>query len=238
MKTSYLFKRLSLAVVFSFSVLAMYSQSAEIDPLATLREGNERFISSKTIHPHQDMATVEALKAGQKPFAIIVSCSDSRVTPELVFDQGLGDLFSIRTAGNVMSDYEEGSIEYAAEHLGTKLIVVMGHQGCGAVKAFLDYAEDRDNERNHHGNGANEHSEIAGHIKAIVDKMASEEEENEVLAEEGEHYEKAVIANVINGVKQLRKSDPILAKMYKEGKVNIVGAVYRIDNGKVEFLDF
>ncbi|MFT3994651.1 MAG: carbonic anhydrase [Dysgonomonas sp.] len=220
-----------VSVLSLLSYLPIYAQSTTTDPLTILQEGNKRFVQNELAHPNQSMSTVEALKGGQEPFAIIVSCSDSRVTPEIVFDRGLGDLFSIRTAGNVMSDYEEGSIEYAAQHLGTKLVVVMGHQGCGAVKAFLDYAD-------HNDEAHESHAEIAGHVKSIIEKMNSEEEEIAVLSEDGEHYEKAVVANVINGVKQLRNSDPILAKMYKNGEINIVGAIYHIDNGQVEFLNY
>lgn len=238
MKTAILFRRLSVMLtLLSFTFAAVAQQ--ESDPVALLKEGNKRFVTNQMLHQRQDSLTVKDLTGGQHPFAIIVSCSDSRVTPEIVFDRGLGDIFSIRTAGNVMSDYEEGSIEYAAEHLHTKLIVVMGHEGCGAVKAFLDYAEGKENEHNRSDREASkQHAEVAGHIKHILEKMDSEEEEQAVLATPGEHYELAVRANVMNGVKQLRKSDPILAKMYNEGEIQIVGAIYHIDNGEVEFLDF
>lgn len=238
MKTICLPKHFRLIIIFTCWTFVAFSQNQQQDPLTRLQDGNKRFCSDQMLHKSQDQATVKELTAGQHPFAIIVSCSDSRVTPEIVFDQGLGDIFSIRTAGNVMSDYEEGSIEYAAEHLGTSLIVVLGHQGCGAVKAFLDYAEHKHNDCNEleHGS-ANEHKEVAGHIKYILEKMENEDEEKEVLSTPGDHYALAVKANVINGVKQLRKSDPILAKLYKERKINIVGAIYHIDNGIVEFLN-
>lgn len=238
MKTIHFSKCLGLAFAFTFITLSGFSQSQQQESLEKLKTGNQRFCSGQMLHNNQDQATVANLKTAQHPFAIVISCSDSRVTPEIVFDQGLGDIFSIRTAGNVMSDYEEGSIEYAAEHLKTPLVVVMGHLGCGAVKAFLDYAENKRNHRNEleHG-GANEHKEIAGHIQHILSKLENEEEEKEVLAQPGDHYDLAVLANVINGVKQLRKSDPILSKMYKAGEINIVGAVYHIENGEVEFLE-
>lgn len=195
--------------------------------LAILKEGNARFVSGQAVHIHQDMETLKDLAKGQNPKCIIVSCSDSRVPPEIVFDQGLGDVFSIRTAGNVMSDYEEGSIEYAVEHLHTPLLVVMGHQGCGAIQALLDNADNLDDD----------HEEVADHVSKIIKKLASEEEEQEILHSEHRDSNKAVMANVINGVKQLRNSDPILKDAYASGELLIVGAIYHLDSGEVEFLD-
>lgn len=230
MKKYYLLNRLWLTTIFSLFAILSFAQNQDIDALSILKEGNKRFCAGKLEHGHQDMARVNELKGGQAPLAIVVSCSDSRVTPEIIFDQGLGDVFSIRTAGNVMADYEEGSIEYAAEHLGTKLIVVMGHTSCGAVKAFMDIKH----KDNHEGE---EHNEDLGHIQAIVDKLDSEEEEAEVFRTEGDTYSRAIKANVVHGVKQLRNSEPFLSEMYKEEKVNIVGAIYHIETGEVEFLD-
>lgn len=228
MKINVLLKYLLITVSILFSICA---KAQTKDAIGLLKEGNKRFCSNQMLHQHQTAETVKELESAQHPFAIVVSCSDSRVSPEIVFDQGLGDIFSIRTAGNVMSDYEEGSIEYAAEHLNTKLVVVMGHQGCGAIKAFLDYAE-------HKGENKQDNPEETGHIKSIVDKMNSEEEQEEVLYLSNDRYNNAVKANVINGVKQLRKSDPILSHLYNEGKIQIVGAIYNIHDGEVEFLDF
>lgn len=233
MKSFHVFPKLlflSFLVLFSTSI---YAQEQPTDPLSLLKDGNKRFSMNSMLHRHQNIETVKELETGQHPFAVIVSCSDSRVTPEIVFDQGLGDLFSIRTAGNVMSDYEEGSIEYAVEHLDTKLVVVLGHQGCGAVKAFLDYVEGHD----HDVDNAN-FSDMADHIQSIIKKMNSEDEEIELLKAGNLDYSQAVRANIINGVKQLRTSDPILSKKYKEKDINIIGAIYHIDNGVVEFLDF
>lgn len=219
------------AVTLCLITVSAYAQEADQSPLTLLKEGNLRFVSSTPLHQHQDMARVDELKSGQQPFAVIVSCSDSRVSPEIIFDQGLGDLFSIRTAGNVMADFEEGSIEYAAEHLGSTLIVVLGHTGCGAVKAFMDIKHNSEHKHAEHG-------EKLGHIESIVNKLNSEDEENEVFKTEGsDKYNKAIQANVIHGVKQLRESTPILSEKYKEGNIQIVGAIYHIESGEVEFLD-
>lgn len=201
--------------------------NGSLKSLEILKDGNARFVSGEAVHINQDMATLKDLTKGQNPKCIIVSCSDSRVPPEIVFDQGLGDIFSIRTAGNVMSDYEEGSIEYAVEHLHTPLLVVMGHQGCGAIQALLDNADKLDDD----------HEEVADHISKIIKKLASEEEEQEILHSEDKDANKAVLANVINGVKQLRNSDPILKHAYQSGELQIVGAIYHLNSGEVEFLD-
>lgn len=191
------------------------------DPLTSLKKGNERFISGKLLHINQDTAKVKELVSGQNPKAIVIGCSDSRVAPEILFDQGMGDLFVIRTAGNVMSDYEIGSIEYAVDHLHTKLIVVMGHYGCGAIQAMLDHEHD---------------DETPGHIISIVNYLKDEMEEQEVLKSGEDKYPSAVRANVLHGVKQLKESDPILKELYDKGEIQIVGAVYNLDSGKVDFL--
>lgn len=193
------------------------------DPLTNLIKGNERFVSGKLVHIHQDSLRVKELTEGQHPRVVVICCSDSRVTPEIVFDQGLGDIFTIRTAGNVMSDYEEGSIEYAVEHTGAKLVVVLGHTSCGAIKAMLDTKEGET---------------VPGHIASIVDALKAETEEKEALEKGGEALPyNAVKANVEHGVKQLCSSKPILSEMHEEGKIKIVGAIYHIEDGKVEFLD-
>lgn len=204
------------------------SNESSDNSLQIMKEGNQRFVSGQSIHVHQDLETLKNLVKGQNPKCIIVSCADSRVPPEIIFDQGLGDIFSIRTAGNVMSDYEEGSVEYAVEHLKTPLVIVMGHQGCGAIQAMLDSPEVFDGEQV---------NKIVDHVSKIVEKLKSEDEEKQVLKESGKNSNLAVVANVTNGVKQLRQSDPILKDAYEKGEINIIGAVYHLDSGVVEFLD-
>lgn len=192
------------------------------NPLMALKEGNDRFTSGQLLHIHQDMQDVKQLTEGQNPKAVIIGCSDSRVSPEILFDQGMGDLFVIRTAGNVMSDYELGSIEYATEHLHTRLVVVLGHYGCGAIHAMLEHKDD-------------EH--VPGHIAHIVNCLKEEEEEQEVFRTSENIPMDAVKANVVHGVKQLRECDPILKKQCENGEIQIVGAIYHLDNGKVDFLE-
>jgi len=192
------------------------------DPIERLKAGNERFATFHPVHPDQTLQKLRELEKGQHPFAVIVSCSDSRVPPELVFDQGLGDLFVIRTAGNIIGDYELGSIEYAVEHLGVKLVVVMGHEECGAIKAFLE---------------SDDHP-IGGHIKSIVEAIRKEPEEQKSLNENGKNVHEAVLANIHHGINQLRSSPPILSESTKTGKLIIKGAIYQIEDGRVRFLNY
>lgn len=192
-----------------------------------LKQGNARFVAGESTRLRQDPIRIEELSQGQEPKCIIVSCSDSRVPPEIVFDQGLGDIFSIRTAGNVMSDYDEGSIEYAVEHLHTPLIVVMGHQKCGAIQAMLDNVASLDED----------HAETAGNVAKIIEKLSKQEEQQHIIHGDHQDSDKAVLANVVNGVRELRTLNPLLKNAYDAGEIEIIGAVYNVDNGTVEFLD-
>jgi Carbonic anhydrase len=135
------------------------------------------------VHPDQTLERIRELKKGQHPFAVIVSCSDSRVPPEVIFDQGLGDIFSVRTAGNVIGDYELGSIEYAVEHLGCQLIIVLGHEQCGAVSAFLQHESDT-----HHD-----------HIQSILHYLESEPEEKALPDSLKHSLYAAIQANILHG---------------------------------------
>jgi len=224
--------KLGLTCLVSLISVLSYSQCPATEAVTLLKEGNKRFCSDQMIHQHQNRETVKELTKGQHPFAVIISCSDSRVTPEIIFDQGLGDLFSIRTAGNVMADFEEGSIEYAVDHLDTRLVVVLGHTHCGAIKAFMDIKQAD----NHAGHDEHHHGDL-GHIQSIINKLDSEEEEQEVFKHDGDTYNRAIKANVVHGVKQLKECDPILSNLYKDHKVEIVGALYNIESGEVEFLE-
>jgi len=197
-----------------------HTENKNFSPLQKLEEGNKRFALGKPVHPDETLERLRELKKGQHPFAVVISCSDSRVPAELVFDQGLGDIFSIRTAGNVIGDYELGSIEYAVEHLECKLIVVMGHKSCGAVKAFID---------------SKGHYNQEDHIKKIVEYIESEKEENDLAKDDKLSADNAVNANVDHAVNFLKNAEPILKESYGQKKVTIIGAVYDIETGKVAF---
>ena len=194
--------------------------SAYADPRIALKKlmgGNKRFIEGKTIKPRQDMNTIKSLENGQEPFATIVGCSDSRVPNEMIFDQGLGDLFIIRTAGQVSAAASYGSMEFAVLKLKTKLIVVLGHTECGAVAAAVERPED-----------------VPGHIVTLINEIKPAVAKCAHLP--GNPVNNAVRQNVIDQVSNLRDLDPILHKKYKNGEILIVGAVYDIHTGKVEFL--
>jgi len=184
--------------------------------LAQLKLGNAHHVKHGYRHPHETAARLRQLASGQHPHAQILSCSDSRVPPELIFDQGLGDLFIVRVAGNVAGDTQLGSLEYGAEHLHIPLLVVLGHQRCGALTAALQGGEAR------------------GHISVLVNLLRPAVEKSRGMP--GDAIENAVKANVEMVVKQLRTSTPILAELVSQGKVKVVGAVYSLETGKVTWL--
>ena len=190
--------------------------------LALLKEGNRRFVLGRLRHAHQAAAWRKHLKASQQPFATILACSDSRVPPELVFDQGFGDLFVIRVAGNIIATDVLGSIQYATRHLNTPLVVVMGHESCGAVTAAVDALEGRGKEPRF----------IAALVAAIKPGLkglpAELDGANRVHA--------AVEANVRWSMRQLAAL-PESQLGLKQKKSALVGAVYDIAKGTVRFLD-
>jgi carbonic anhydrase len=183
--------------------------------LQLLLKGNERFSQSKSIHPDENIQRLKEVVSAQHPLAVIVSCSDSRVSPEIVFDQGVGDLFVIRTAGNIISGLEIGSIEYAVEHLGVKLIVIMGHESCGAVKAFV------------------EGGEAPGHIKEIIDSLGLESEIMAISKLDENRLDDCVRANVLHGVKQLVSQSSIIREKIEKGTLHITGTRYDLHDYKV-----
>jgi carbonic anhydrase len=184
--------------------------------LARLVDGNERFVAGTTTHPDQSVERRTELAGGQQPFAIVLTCSDSRVPPELIFDQGIGDLFVIRNAGNLLDDHVIGSIEYAVEHLHTTLVVVLGHTKCGAVSAAVAGGE------------------VPGHLKSIVDSLESAV----AMAKKkpGDAVDNAVRINARLSAAALAQTGPIIGEAVTAGQVKIVAARYDIATGQVEFL--
>lgn len=189
--------------------------------LRRLVEGNKRFVDGQPKHPHQARDWRGAIEKGQKPFAVVVGCSDSRVPPELVFDQGFGDLFVVRVAGHVADEDGIGSVEYAVDHLGVQLVVVLGHSSCGAVSAALDHLGDR----------SDEPSEITSLLYRIEPALAEIPKE----ADHDQQVAEAVRRNVQLTVRKLSRVDD-LRKQIKGGTVKVVGAVYDMHTGKVELL--
>src|SRR5437870_948307 len=190
---------------------------APAEAIAKLKEGNARNTSGNMQHPGQTTERRSELTKSQHPFAVIVSCSDSRVPPEIVFDQGLGDLFVVRVAGNVIDDHGLGSIEYAVDHLGARLIVVLGHQSCGAVKAAKETIAAK--------------SKAPGHIQSLVTAI-----QPAVEATAKSDLGATVEANVKNVVQALRTSTPILKPKVDSGEVQVIGGYYSLDTGAVTFL--
>lgn len=186
------------------------------DALQTLLDGNKRFAAMKQTHPNQDRARRDEVTAGQKPFAVIVGCSDSRIPPEILFDQGIGDLFIIRLAGNIVDDIALGSIEYAVDHLGTPLVVVLGHSKCGAVTATAQ--------------GGEAHGHIGSIASAILPALEN------VKGQPGDLIDNAIRENAKIVTATIASSKPMLEKMVKEGKIAVIPLYYDIDTGLVERL--
>ncbi|CAG0936066.1 carbonic anhydrase [Thermoflexales bacterium] len=186
--------------------------------LQRLLEGNQRYATEQAEHPHVSMGRRAEVAAGQQPFAIILCCSDSRVGPELIFDQGLGDLFVVRTAGHVIDDAVMGSLEYACEELSVPLVMVLGHSRCGAVHATFESVE--------------KFQPAPDLIRTIVEEVRPAVEK--VRGQSGDHIELAVRAHVELTVNRIRKL-PYLANMLLEkGRPKVVGARYDIVTGWVE----
>ena len=217
----------ALAATTSICATSFAQQQASDTPksadeaLALLKEGNLRFVAGELRFPHTGKEWLKGLVKGQAPFATVLGCSDSRVPPELLFDQGFGDLFVIRVAGNVVDTDVEGSIEYSVDHCGTKLVVVMGHEGCGAVTAALKASEDIAKE-------PNEIQSLVKRVKTINPEVRKGRTFETSLA-------LSVEENVRASVRSLR-AVPDIARGIQQAGVMVVGCVYDIGSGKVQFL--
>ncbi len=184
--------------------------------LQRLMEGNKRYAAGKAEAPRRDAARRAQTATSQKPIAAVLCCADSRVPPEILFDQGMGDLFVVRVAGNIVDDAVLGSLEYAVEHLGVDLVVVLGHERCGAVKA------------------ASAGGEAPGHLPALLTPLRPAVEQ--VRGQPGDLVENAVKANARNMAKQLRDARPVLKAAGERGALAVVPARYDLDDGSVEVL--
>jgi len=196
--------------------------------LERLREGNGRFVSgARGSHILTSQTRRSELAAGQEPFAIILGCSDSRVPAEIVFDQGLGDLFVIRVAGNIVAPSQVGSVEFAAAWFGTRLVVVLGHSQCGAILATLEELL-----RPTHCQSRN--------LRSIVDRIRPSVET--LLATDLQHDQEALVreavrANVRASSNQLRHGSEVLEQLILKGDLLVVGAEYSLETGAVDFFD-
>lgn len=181
-----------------------------------LIEGNQRFVSNLN-KDHDHLETINETRDGQYPFAVVLSCMDSRTSVELIFDQGLGDLFSIRVAGNIVNDDIIGSIEYAVKYVGSKLLVVLGHTSCGAINSAVNGVQD-------------------GHITALLDRIRPSISRAKLKSDsECKHGDKVVYANVENSLQEVISKSPIVNELFTSGQIGLMGAVYNVENGSVDF---
>ncbi len=196
--------------------------------LQRLKEGNERFVKGQTGH----VGAIERIHRGesvnsQNPFAIVLACSDSRVPIELIFDQGIGDLFVIRVAGNIVAPSQIGSVEYAAQQFGTKLVLVLGHTNCGAVIATLNELAKRESHR-------------SPNLRAIVDRVRPAIEPviaHHEMSEGDAVLRDSVRANIRSSVNRLSHGSRTLEQLINDGELVVVGAEYSVETGAVEFFD-
>jgi len=186
--------------------------------LKELQQGNARFVAGKAKHPDASVAHRKELAGGQHPKAVILGCADSRVPPELVFDEGLGDLFVVRVAGNVADPVDIGSVEYAVEHLGVGVVVVLGHHSCGAVTSTVEAG-----------------GKAEGNIGAILAEIQPAVEQAKASAAKEGLVDDAVHLNAQRTAAALVDRSPILRKAVEEKKLKIVAAVYDLKSGQVEW---
>lgn len=198
------------------------------EALARLREGNQRFLSdARSGDTLTNQARRNELAAGQEPFAIILGCSDSRVPAEIIFDQGLGNLFSIRVAGNIVASSQIGSVEFAAARYGTRLVVVLGHSQCGAILATLEELQQQVDHQ-------------SKNLRSIVDRVRPSVET--LLATDLRHdpdalVREAVRANIVASANHLRHGSEILEQLIRQDGLIVMGAEYSLETGLVDFFD-
>lgn len=186
-----------------------------------LLEGNKRFVNNLKLNRNL-LQQVNETSDGQYPFAAILSCIDSRTSAELIFDQGLGDIFSARIAGNIVNEDILGSMEFACKVAGSKLIVVLGHTSCGAVKGACDHVQ-------------------LGHLSGLLNKIKPSVDsihyEGEKSSKNAEFVEMVAVDNVSRMVREVPQQSPLLKEMIENGEIGIVGAMYNVETGIVEFYD-
>jgi carbonic anhydrase len=187
-----------------------------LEALQQLKEGNARYVFDHVEHPHEGAQRRVDLSRAQHPFALVLGCGDSRVVPELIFDQGVGDLFVLRIAGNVADDAVIASIEYAVEHLGTRLVVVLGHEKCGAVTAAIAHQPDEGKINN-----------LLGYIEPSV---------NAVLSAPGDLLTNAIQRHTQRTAQLIQKAEPILSHECHTGNLLVLPAYYHLATGRVEFI--
>lgn len=215
----FLWRAIQIVAVALLGIAPLRGQAEQLaaaESLAKLIEGNQRYVANAMARPDQNFERRQEIIKGQHPFAIILCCSDSRVPPEIIFDQGLGDLFIVRTAGNIFDDIALGSLEYAVEHLHVPLLVVLGHSQCGAVSATV----------------AGGHA--PGHIGNLVEAITPAVEQ--AKSQPGDLLDNSVRVNAALAAEHLKASEPIIGEQVRQGRLVVVAAYYDLDSGLVEVL--
>lgn len=192
------------------------------EALKKLVDGNERFATDNSIHPNRCDETKSALLKQQKPFVAVLSCSDSRVPVEIIFDAGLGDIFAVRTAGHVLSKEVMGSLEYAVKTLGVKLIMILGHENCGAINTAIQAYQNKN-----HGELSDNLQSIMNHIYPAIEKVGCDNED---------FLNAAVRSNIHYQLQDLLSKDDYIAKKIQAEEIALVGAMYSLAKGTVEVL--
>jgi carbonic anhydrase len=221
-------KRLCIVLVVFLASVSMVFAGAEgpgisaAKALDLLKEGNARFVKGKADYPNQDFTRRDQTATkGQAPFVSVLSCSDSRVPVEILFDRGVGDIFVIRVAGNVSNTDEMASLEYGTDHLGAPLLLVLGHSGCGAVTAVVNNEEV--------------HGHIPTLVKPIIPAVKTAKEQNP-SATGNALITEAIKANIWQAIGDMLTNSPIIAERVKQNKLEVIGAYYELETGKVSWL--
>lgn len=209
-------------------VASLYAGNDADEALKKLMDGNQRFVSDRPAAKNLGDTRRKELIKGQHPFAVVLSCSDSRVPPEHLFDQGLGDIFVVRTAGNIIDKVSIGSIEYGVEHLHVPLLVILGHQKCGAVTAAVEsYGKPQKAEKGH----------VKDSISEIVNKIMPAVKQAKNSAHPGDVLENAIQGNMRNVYSELLKKSPVVKESVRSGKLKVVLAEYYLESGEVKILE-
>src|SRR6266849_6377553 len=216
-------KRFVLLALVALSIITARAVIAAVQPptmstadaLKLLLEGNQRFVAGKLMHPNQTVARRVEMAKGQYPFAAVLACSDSRTPPEIIFDRGLGDIFVVRVAGNVADQVVIESLDYSVKHLGVRLVMILGHNRCGAVTAAVAGHEEE------------------GDVGPMLTELRPAVEASKSMA--GDPVENAVRENVKLVIKNIATSEELSA-MVKSGELKVVGGIYDLDTGKIEMM--
>ncbi len=192
------------------------------EALSRLMEGNERFAKDQSLHPNRCSETKSALLKQQKPFVAVLSCSDSRVPIEIIFDAGLGDIFAVRTAGHVLSKEVMGSLEYAIKTLGVKLIMILGHENCGAIQTAIETYQNET------------YDELSENLQSIMNHIYPAIENLPSVCEN--FLDSAIKSNIAYQVEDLMKKDKYIAQKVKDDEIMVIGAEYSLATGKVELI--